>query len=313
MKKVYDYTVVDGQYILTRNFHLVKSIETLTEGGLIKSFLLSMFKLVKEVPTRNLIVVWDKSPYHRQQILEDYKGDRVYSTKEDLEREDLTEEEKKKIQQDIKEFELKTFVKYYLIKNSNKLGWNSLIIPGYEADDLAFICARELKGDICLASTDSDWKYFILENSDHYNLRGVTTTFQEIVDKESGDVDIFLHKSVIDSLYGSHNFLKNVSTTAGTRKRKLKSEQIIKMMTENDYSFAADKDLFIKQFSTFDVKSFPDYDEVKDRINNLKPVDQSNCMTESEFTQEAINFYTDLDYYYFYLYLENLKKNQYGD
>ena len=84
-------------------------------------------------------------------------------------------------------------------------------------------------------------------------------------------------------------------------------------MTENDYSFAADKDLFIKQFSTFDVKSFPDYDEVKNRINNLKPVDQSNCMTESEFTQEAINFYTDLDYYYFYLYLENLKKNQYGD
>lgn len=308
---MYDYTVVDGQYILTRNFHLVKSVEPLTKGGLIKSFLLSLWKLCKDVPTNNLVVVWDKTPYHREEILKDYKGNRMYSTTEDLNREDITEEEREKIKKDLEEFQLKTDVKYFLVNNSNKLGYSSLIFRGYEADDLAFMCARELPGKICLASTDSDWKYLITENSDHYNLRGVKTTFKEVVEKESGDVEIFLHKSIFDSLYGSHNFLKNVSTTAGTRKRKLKPEAIISLMQSGDYSFTTDKDLFLLQFKSFDIKSFPDYGEIHNKIKGLTPIDLENdTMTESEFSQMTINYFFDLDFYYFNQFLETLRKRK---
>ena len=170
----YNYLVVDAQLVLTRNFHRVRNSGHLTKGGLIKSFIQSIVKLCREVPTSNVILAWDRSPYHRHQMMEDYKGDRKYYTKDDI-TDDLPQEEKDRIEKEINDFKLRNEVKYYLVNHSPKLGMTSLLHQGYEADDLAYISVRNLPGKICIASSDSDWRYLLIDGSDHYNLKSKFT------------------------------------------------------------------------------------------------------------------------------------------
>lgn len=293
----FNYLAIDAQLVLTRNFHRLRS-GYLTEGGLVKSFLQSIVKLCREVPTENVITLWDRSPYHRHAIMSDYKGDRKYYTESDL-TDELSEEERSKIERDIADFKLRNKVKYYLINNSVKLGMPSILHEGYEADDLAFICSRNLEGKVCIASSDSDWKYLLTETSTHYDLKGNFTGYDDMK-SESGPVDPFLHKAIVDSLYGSHNFLKDVSTV------KIGPEKVIELMQLGDYSFTSDKELFLKQFDSFGVTRFPDYNKVVNKVKSTK-TDFDKVMTESEFSQFTIDNHIKVTTKYFTDHIERLK------
>ena len=294
----YDYLVVDAQLILTRNFHRVRSSGHLTKGGLVKSFLQSIVKLCREVPTNNVLTVWDRSPYHRHTMMEDYKSDRKYYTPDDI-TDDLPQEEKDRIAKEIADFKLRNDVKYYLVNQSHQLGMPSILHQGYEADDLAYISVRNLPGKVCIASSDSDWKYLLVEGSDHYNLKNKITSFYDM-QEESGEVDLFLYKSILDSLYGSHNFLKDVSNL------KIGVPEVIRFMQSDDYSFTSDKELFLRQLKSFDVKNFPDFQYVCDKVKNQK-VNFDKVMTDSEFSQFTIDNHISITTKYFSDHINRLK------
>ena len=294
----YNYLVVDAQLVLTRNFHRVRNSGHLTKGGLIKSFIQSIVKLCREVPTSNVILAWDRSPYHRHQMMEDYKGDRKYYTKDDI-TDDLPQEEKDRIEKEINDFKLRNEVKYYLVNHSPKLGMTSLLHQGYEADDLAYISVRNLPGKICIASSDSDWRYLLIDGSDHYNLKSKFTSFTDLKE-ESGDVDPFLYKSALDSLYASHNFLKDVSNG------KFDIESVINLMQMDNYSFTSDRDLFLCQLKSFGVSKFPDYELVCEKVKKMS-TDFTRVMTESEFSQFTIDNHITITNKYFTDHINRLK------
>lgn len=166
----------------------------------------------------------------------------------------------------------------------------SLIQQGFEADDIAFIGCRSLKGKICIASSDSDWKYLLIENCDHYNLKNKVTSYEEI-STECG-MDPYLWKSITDSLYGSHNFLQNVSNIA------IGVPEVLNYLSIDNYDFTSDKDRFLSQLKSFDVKSFSGYEYLYNKVSNMS-TDFTKVFSDSEFSQFTIDNHINIKTNYF--------------
>lgn len=174
----YKYMFIDAQILLTTGqyavMHEVKDGRIKRES-LLRMFILSVFKLVREVGVDRPFLVWDSSPYHKSKILkelihqEDYKGDRGYKTADDItdlnaqiskteeriaqlkaedpilneaeinELEDSINKYKAEIERidvQIHNFRVRSEVKYFIIKELQKFGFTSIIKRGYEADDI---------------------------------------------------------------------------------------------------------------------------------------------------------------------------------
>jgi hypothetical protein len=114
MDKDYNYIAFDAQYFLQRNFEALKSrtamptVEVLTEAegdsttgyvinafnfdaqDLVKQFFWTIVKLIRDSYSCNkIILLWDKSPYHKMKILGDYKGSRNHHGQEVLDEWDI--------------------------------------------------------------------------------------------------------------------------------------------------------------------------------------------------------------------------------
>ena len=202
---MYKFGILDAQYILVRNWHMLIRSETLTEASLLKSFIQSVVKLTRDYEISKPILLWDKYPYKRTEIIKQYKGDRYYPTEEekvDLEtsiKAETDPEKLKVLEQELEtltykiEYErIKSSVKYYMIFKLGNLGFSSMIYTGYEADDLAYYVAQYLNkhestSKHVLLTKDGDWKFFVNESVEYCRLNN-----------KNQDVEYHTHSTIKD-------------------------------------------------------------------------------------------------------------------
>jgi len=333
----FKYVIFDAQYILTRNFklktnyykqstpyivngeHLVKNDTPLynlepdwTVSDLITSFFYSIAKFIREqAHAQKLILCWDKYPYHRFEMIKDYKGDRHYETEEDKEGLDpvLNAEDIITLNLKIEELKRKQEAKYWIIKNFDRIGAPSYIKTGYEADDYAgalvkYLYKTEPESQICLCTIDSDWDYLLLPNAVRVRPKGGhITTYEEMISKHNDvlsatNLSLYQFKTIYDSLYGSHNYLQASINQEKCKEEKLTVPEIYSKILAGETEYLSNIDLFKAQVKSFDYESFPEYENVIKSFYYLdksgKILDELEYITDEEI-QSMIK--AKVDYY----------------
>jgi len=336
------YLIVDAQWLLTRNFkqkcnyakegdiYMVdgkpvgdennKPIFTLVPGftasDLMTTFFQSVVKFTNDFyKAEKIILLWDKYPYHKFKFKENYKASRHYASTEDLEGLDPIKDAKEIIatKLEIDHLKIKQQAKSRIIEHFGTLGMPSLVLPGYEADDLAGEVAKYLSaksnGTSLLWSVDSDWNYLTQPHVNHITPKGQIITYEEMM-KEVGDLDMSLYeyKSWIDSLAGSHNDLER---TISSEYKVTDWNECIKIIKGGDESILGDAKMFHDQLKSFSVVDYPEYDVVKDMISRIDSMGSiADPVSFSIFTSEqGLNVSNN----YYLNYIQQLNQNLYKD
>lgn len=182
---MYDLGLIDGQYLLRRNWCVLRLHGDVKKDYLIKSFLQSVMKLKREIGFKRPLLLFDKYPYYKKlEAVEEYKTDRHYTSESDvddlkkkLESPDLTDEERAELekqladtQKDLRDNQEFTRAKYDIVTNGRDIGFPCLMKQGFEADDIAFAMSekvRELGLTAVLVTTDHDWISFRSKEVDY--------------------------------------------------------------------------------------------------------------------------------------------------
>jgi hypothetical protein len=225
---------------------------------LMQSFFYSVAKLVREHPARKVILLFDKSPYVRTQMVKDYKSSRVYYTDSDLEK--LTQDDNPvkyfQVQSNVEFNKIKNHAKYSICSYFPKFGMPIFIVLGLEADDLAYIAARnckDLSEKVAICSVDSDWRYRINPNCDVITPKGKVITYEEMIKTIPEGWDLYQYHKYNDTFFGGHNDLHLTLTELG----KNKSIDELKSAVEDGKSeYFTDIDLVKVQLKTFDIDEF---------------------------------------------------------
>lgn len=322
----YKYLIFDGQYFLTRNYkaklntyktdnpYVVDGVHITDESGkplykvepkwtamdLCRSLFQSVVKFTREVASaQKVILAWDKYPYHKFQLVQDYKGSRHYETEEDLKGLDPIKDAKQIIDTQfmVDCNGMKTEAKYWFIPNLERAGVSSFIKSGWEADDWAgcmckFLYENEPDAKVGIVSIDSDWDYLIQPNSVHIRPNGNVTTYETMYAKHKDDIEkhgitLYQYGGLIDSIYGSHNDLKR--TLKEGLPKSLTFSQIIDSVLDGSDDYITDRGLFDAQMRSFDYTKYPDYEESVSRA--MYHIKNSGHITDAfEFaTDEELN------------------------
>lgn len=209
---------------------------------LVLSFIQSVFKIARDkLNCERYFILWDKKPYHKTEFLKSDLGKSDYKT-------DRPKESDKLIKK------LGT-AKYLILKELGSLGLSSIMIKGWEADDLAYLASCQCVGrskKSVLISFDSDWESWVGPNTDYYNLkRDEILTYERAMHlhKPIEGYSIFQSKAIRDSLRGSHN---NLQVSLKSEFKSVNSLAIIRAYESGDYHYFKDVDLFKAQLRTFD-------------------------------------------------------------
>lgn len=272
MANEYKYLAFDAQYYLRRNWSVIKNNEGFNKYELISSFLWTLIKTYKAHPADKILLLFDKRPYKKQQVINEYKADRklVLEEVETLKDKLLkaqTDEERAAIQKqlDEEEREAKLFMemgaaKYEILSNFHKFGLVSLNIPGYEADDLArllSLIATERKEKILLVSGDSDWNCMITPYTDVWRNRSKNAEFSNFSTRPEQDapLDPFHMYQARDIYYGGHN-----NVVLSPEYKDYPFEDIIDSIAKKDDRFPE----FKKYFEALNSDNY--LDEIKGRL-----------------------------------------------
>jgi hypothetical protein len=317
----YKYLVFDAQYFLTRNFKALnrtcEELPVLDENGnkvlsedgteitfesmtatsdtLVKSFFQSIVKFVRDTAScRKIVLLFDRWPYHKDQIVEEYKGSRFYATQEDLEAIDRKTEPLKyaEMEEELRRNKIKQDAKYFIISNFEQIGMKVYSRKGYEADDYAMLIAKYLENDnerSAVVSIDSDWDYFVNKNVDHIKPNGTVIRYDDMIKNEltpntnpDWNLSLYHYKAYVDSIYGSHNDLNGTLNDGVTDSIK----DLITQIKSGDFHNFKDKNLVIAQLKSFDVDHYPEIDKVH---QSLWYMDKGgSIMSSSEFANFTI-------------------------
>jgi hypothetical protein len=268
---MYDIMVIDAQWLLTRNYHAIKhSYEGELDENAYKviasSVIQSIVKLIEELPSRKVILVFDTYPYYKSTMLNDeFKDSRIYVTDEDVEEETDPE---KKAELAIEAFNLKQRGKAkMLLKQLSEYGLPSFFKSGYEADDLVYIIAskiKELDLNGVIISIDSDWNYWINENVDWYSPKRGTTTYKDTIDylQMPEGLSLFEYKRLYDSFYGSHNDYRQ---TVKDELYEYSFNDFYKMFIESKdrNELFSDYEKFLAQYDALGITEYPEFNKVQ--------------------------------------------------
>lgn len=303
---MYDYLIFDGQYFLMRGFHLHKSrsVETstvtlgstvystlkntLTWSQLFKSIFYSMVKFHRDFHKGNkMIMVFDSGPYYKSKLVGHYKSNRSYINESDVEKakDDPLTYLRLKYEWDLEV--LKSYTKKMILEYFPKLGIDTVIHKGYEADDLAKLLASKISKSgktSLLISSDSDWKYLIDENSTYSNPRGNLFHYDKMMEelgtlKDSG-LSLYKYKAFMDSLYGSHNDL----LPTVDKSLKLNNVDLLTKLLDQNYSDLLHESLFKAQLDSFDIWNFPEYDLVIEKLKDAR-LKSPDFLTVDQFSE----------------------------
>lgn len=298
MKK-YNIIAFDAQYFLFRNFAALKSrtamdwVANLSEGegntsighlikryefdrdDLVKQFFWTIAKLVRDHFSCNkIILLWDTGPYHKTILLDDYKGDRVHHSDELLDDWDIDSDPVGYLQEkeEVRIEHVKHQAISWIVDNLGSIGLPSVKYSGYEADDLAYILGQVYSSDQknAICSVDSDWMYWITENTDFINFnKKEVWTYQDVIDECEGyptdlGIDLFETKCFMDSLFYSHNGLQP-TTNYGWRDFKT----LVTEIKSGDFSKITDLKRYELNMKSFDIMNYPEIETVKSILVDL--------------------------------------------
>lgn len=291
MRKHYDLVLIDGSYFIYRNQSIMRNAPS---NKLTGSVIQTLRKLLRGVASFDVgFLAIDYGPYHRTAILNGkYKDNRDKFTQSDidnvetqLECDSLTEGERVRLinsrEHMIDEIR-KMNVRLDTVSNLthlSKFGITTLTYLGWEADDISrLVIDLYPNKSILLISIDSDWVGNVSDNVDYLRVRhkGVldfynTETIKNYVDYVRMENDGLTHLGlrryleIMESMGIGHNNMRPCW------KDPIIMPEIIDKWDDLDSlkeSHGFDVDTFKLQLSTFDIKSFPDYDKVKDDILN---------------------------------------------
>jgi len=313
----YKYAFIDAQILLTTGVYAIQSQYKdgkIQQNELLRMFILSVFKIIREVQCERPYLVWDSSPYHKNAILkqllgqDDYKGDRGYKTEDDITKANneisKLEERISKLQAEdpllheaeiaelndqiakfrkqinnievqIHNFKVRSETKYFIIDKLQNFGITSIIKKGWEADDIITLLAdycNENKTKAVLVSKDSDYDFMLNPYVDKYNQlcrkaptetdpNPKLTTYDKVISywwwipRDFPDKKLFEVKALMDSTWGSHNFLHRTVKPEWCKE----GVYLIDALNHGEDAFN-DYKLFQAQLETFNFKNYPDYE-----------------------------------------------------
>lgn len=202
--------LVDAQYLVRRNFSaMTHNNQIITSDSLVRSVKSSFRKITSNI-NDTVWLLYDKQPYFKSESLPEYKGDREYVSEEGLQKLiDSGANECEIIKYRLDLHNNKEFInaKYKLIRDDNR----SIIIRGYEADDLARMMSEyyNKNNEKCILYTiDSDWLYFCSDNTIMMTPKGIIKDKEyENILKNYSDYNVPISKiGVLYELFStSHN------------------------------------------------------------------------------------------------------------
>ena len=305
-KNKYKYALVDLSYILARNAYMVaknKKPGEYTPGEIIRLCIWSINKIPRDynITADKFILVsdkWDESigGYYTTYMLKgNYKSDRgdqnltkghgTYITNE------VYEEMKKDpsiSKSDLEAAEGKLYfnntkqaAKYGMIKDLGSIGIPSILLPGWEYDNLAWLATNILYKDqdskkSVLVTGDSDLLYSLSPKMDYFKLplkgkNPKVVTYDEmydtIPDDIKGKISLYNYHAMLDSLGEGHNMMRRTKISGTNGKRIVES-----LVLKGESSFIQDPELFRLQYGTFDITKYPGYDRAVELISSLSKI-----------------------------------------
>lgn len=327
IRNKYSVGLIDESWIRSRNsFAISGRNETYDAMDIVKMTFQSIAKFVRDLgcDCDRLYLVQDKwSPavkgYYRKQVigelpegLVEYKGDRKYMTEELLESikcdPNSTEEDIKKAEKELY-FNTQTRRAKWILNNEfSKLGISSISMEGFEYDDLVSLFSLEFAKDLekpgLIITKDSDLIYSTSPNCHLFQppLGGKPAKFitydeayERMPERFRGKLGLYQYHSLVDSCGGGHN------NNARTVKDGVDIDDAIEQAMNNDFSSFIYKDLFIRQYKSFNIWEFPDIDRAKKLVSNLDNVpgklgsleDFHNFCNKYNMTGVSDKYYTD--------------------
>jgi len=307
---MYRYLIIDGQYLLTRNFKLLTSrYDNVTPGGILTTTYQSVARLRRDFVDFEIpLFIFDKGPYYKSTLVDGYKGSRYYCTEADLE--GVTDEKEiERINQEIALNKLKEDTKKLILDIFPKLGIPCIMYQGWEADDLAYLITKLSNTNSCLCSSDSDWTYLSNEHVDLMTFKSDFYIYSEQVANINKDLlckigGYQMYKAYIDSLYGSHNDL--TQSVRDDHKRD-KLDDLINKLSDSVTDELVNSKLFSAQLSTFRFNEFPSYNEVVTYINNTLNSLKYDKLNFEQFIEVVKNNNIRVTYNYYSDFIDNLK------
>lgn len=235
---------------------------------LIKRFFWSIGKFTRDMcNAEKVLLLWDRAPYFKVDILGAYKDSREYHDQSELDGIDIHKdpEDYAYLQEWLSDNDKKNKAKQFIINNFDNLGMVSIYHQGYEADDLAYLCSQYLKDEdeMCaIVSSDSDWEFWGSPKVKTIKFNGSQSFYEDKLNyaleayKAPKDLDLFTLKSYLDTFYGSHNDIRksmiNVDCYVGTQIEAIKNKDFSNL----------NKDLYEANMKSFDIYHYPEIDQV---------------------------------------------------
>lgn len=290
----YKWGLIDANFFLRRNFKAAKGMKTLLKGGyenLVRSFLATVFSYQEQFRLQNIILAWDRYPYKKLETIKEYKSNRHYANKSDLEKIDekiaacTDEEEKKKllkekakIQYDYDCEQVFTHAKSSILKHLEGTRIQNIRIQGYEADDISYLFTKLVPetGDRGLIiSVDGDWKTFINPSVDYWKEaysrkygKGVLCTMESSkfkFDAEKANCTLYEMGNLREIYTGGHN-----NVPAYTHKKEIDMIEFSKRMKSGDETLP-DFSIYYPYFKALNINNYDN----KDALDYIKSV--MNC------------------------------------
>lgn len=311
--KDYDCIAFDAQYFLFRNNAALQSrtcMPTATalddcEGdssigyvinkydytyqSLVKQFFWTIGKFIRDKYTTNkVILLWDEPPYHKTKLLPDFKSSRIHHCQATLDNWDIEHDPEGYLQEkeNYRCHLIMQQAKYWIINNLSKLGINSVIIPGFEADDLAYVFSNVWKDNqiglrSAICSADSDWMYWIGDNTDFISFNKAEVWNRDDINKDWDgmldklNISPFELKKWADSTFYSHNDLQRTSSIRWTELPRLYSE-----VNNGNYDLINDIERFKLNMRSFDIDDYPNYADAVTRLTEVISMDSDNLIKD---------------------------------
>lgn len=306
MNNTFLFGYCDLSWILSRNAYAIASRnEDYTPGDIVKMTIQTLNKFSRDLDLRVDKILffrdtWDPEykGYYRTHLIRqakgevEYKGDRRYMTEELLE--DIksdpssTEEDIKKAEKEFKFNTIKNKAKWILVNELGKFGISTISVPGWEFDDLAtlasFLVDREKPSVII--TKDSDLLYSTsprcyvwqppLSSKPQKLVTYNDAYFELLPERFRNRLSLYQYFAMQQStgLCGHNNMNRTVKSGTNV-------DDAIEQALCGDFHNFEDVDLFKVQYKTFDIWSFPKFEEAKKEITeNLHRVGKLGTVPE---------------------------------
>ena len=293
----YQYLLVDLSLLLSRNVFACsrgKEVGEYTSGDVVKMTIQTLNKIARDygITADKIILLadtWDPDlgGYYRTWLLGgNYKDSRSWMTPEKLqelsENSNITQKELEKAKRELYQNQVKQDAKRILREEAFKIGLPCFGVSGLEYDDLCYIISSLLYSSgvskkSVIVTKDSDCMFCTSPAVDYFRLpvggsspeiHTYTDIYTTQVPQSLRDMGLSLYsyKSMWDSLDGGHNDMRK------TRKPRTNLEDVITKIMSGDYSGVKDKELFLKQYETFQLEKYPMIGQAVSEISKKLPI-----------------------------------------